>query len=80
MEEALERSQNKGLPYLSINQPWYGYELGRRMDEEREDAAKAIHSEYVDTGKKLQKDREYPCKRQVKEGTDGRSVHRVCGS
>lgn len=61
MEEALERWQDKGLPSLSINKPWYGYELGHWMDEEREDAVKAVRSEYVDTGKKLQKDREDLC-------------------
>jgi hypothetical protein len=58
MEAALERWQAEGLPALSLKKPWFGYELGHWTDEEREDAAKAIRGEYLDTGEKLQHHRE----------------------
>jgi 4-hydroxy-3-polyprenylbenzoate decarboxylase len=58
METALERWQAEGLPALNLKKPWFGYELGHWTDEERDDAAKAIRGEYLDTGERLRSSRE----------------------
>jgi len=54
MEAALQRWRAEGLPALTLKKPWFGYELGHWTDEEREDAAKAVRGEYLDTGERLQ--------------------------
>ena len=52
MEHAVEIWQNEGLPPLNLKVPWWGYPLGYWPDQDRDEAALALASEYFQTGLK----------------------------
>lgn len=53
MMRARELWGRLGLPELDLRDPWHGYELGAWSDENRDEAARAVRGEYLETGRKL---------------------------
>jgi 4-hydroxy-3-polyprenylbenzoate decarboxylase len=63
-KEFMERSkqiwEELELPPLKPRMPWYGYSLGAWSQEDEEEAALAVQSEYFTTGKKQTGQRQKP--------------------
>lgn len=57
MEEAIQIWEELQLPQLALKTPWYGYELGKWADEEREEAKIATEGRYFETGEKFRNTR-----------------------
>jgi 4-hydroxy-3-polyprenylbenzoate decarboxylase len=56
-EEHMVRAQELwaelGLPATELREPWHGYELGDWSAENREEAARAVRGDYLETGRRL---------------------------
>lgn len=50
MVRAREIWEDLGLPPLTPQEPWHGYELGEWTDEDRDDADRAMRGDYFTTG------------------------------
>lgn len=57
MVRAQELWAELGLPQLSLQEPWYGYELGHWPDRVRKEAAAALQGGYFETGMEQLRDR-----------------------
>lgn len=53
MERALEIWNKAGLPRLKLENPWYGYSLGRWSPEDELHARRAMEGDYYETGTML---------------------------
>ena len=57
MEKARRIWEEEGLPQLKLKRPWWGYDLGRWLAEEDEQAMMAVRGEYKLVGDILAKQR-----------------------
>jgi hypothetical protein len=57
MERALGMWNKASLPKLKLEEPWYGYSLGRWSEEDRLFARRAMEGDYYETGTMLAKRR-----------------------
>ena len=57
MDRAVQLWNELGMPKLRLQEPWYGYNLGRWTGEDAEQAELAVKGDYYITGERLAKRR-----------------------